>query len=286
MYHNPMRLALLVIGNLGETGEISLKSLMKQAPERVCVLANDSGENWLTTLDWLVNGSICFHTVKQNRSKSNTEVSSLTNYSEYRTTNFDLLTSLKWHLILDVMDKHKNINRVVYTDLDIYWRTKPSDEVFLDQSCNVWVQYTPSKIRTQWFCTGIMSWPNSKDSVSALKKLINDQNLSFESGDPANDEVIFNKCYENLAIEVKKMPINKYLVGKEFNRVFIAPRFFFPHLICFHANYFVGNDLKAKILKVIEIRLSSKYKWIIFVPFVIGLNLKDLLLRATQRFAK
>ena len=55
-----MKVAILVIGNLGKTGEISLNSLMKLAPERVCVLANDSGKNWLNTLGWLHDGSICF----------------------------------------------------------------------------------------------------------------------------------------------------------------------------------------------------------------------------------
>jgi hypothetical protein len=281
-----MKLALLVIGNLGKTGEISLNSVMKLAPERVCVLTNNSGKNWLNTLDWLVNESICFHTFKQSRSSSSTNVLSFTDYSNYRTTNFDLLTSLKWHLILDVMKKHKETKRVLYTDLDIYWHTKLSEEIFLDQSCDVWVQYTPEQIRTQWFCTGIMSWPNSSNSMLALEKLIDFQNLSFESEIPANDEIIFNNCYENLEIKIKKLPVKKYLVGKEFNKVFIAPHFFFPNLTCFHANYFVGNSLKAEILKVISVRLSSKYKWITFVPFVIGLNLQDFFLRIRKRSVK
>jgi len=45
-----MQIALLVIGSLGKSGEISLKSIINMNPKRICVLANESGKNWLDSL--------------------------------------------------------------------------------------------------------------------------------------------------------------------------------------------------------------------------------------------
>lgn len=278
-----MIIAILVIGNLGETGEISIKSLMKLEPERVCVVSNNSGKDWLNSLNLLNNELLCFHRIKENCVDINNVILSLEHYSSYRTLNFDLLTSLKWHLILEVITGHTDTHRVLYSDLDIYWRKRPSEEIIYDLSENIWVQYTPSNLRKNWFCTGIMSWSNSANTKVALNKLVYNQNYSFNSGNPANDEVTFNQSYDTLPIEIKKMPTKEYLIGKEFNKIFIAHFIYFPNLVCFHANYIIGNDLKAKILRIVKIRLSSKITWIRYVPFVIAFNFKDLFSRIVRR---
>jgi hypothetical protein len=278
-----MIIAILVIGNLGETGKISIKSLMKLEPERVCVVSNNSGKNWLNSLNLLNNELLCFHRIKESCVDINNVILSLEHYSSYRTLNFDLLTSLKWHLILEVITEHADTHRVLYSDLDIYWRARPSEEIIYDLSDNIWVQYTPSNLRKNWFCTGIMSWSNSANTKVALNKLIYNQNYSFNSGNPANDEVTFNQSYDTLPIEIKKMPTKEYLIGKEFNKIFIAHFIYFPNLVCFHANYIIGNDLKAKILRIVKIRLSSKITWIRYVPFVIAFNFKDLFSRIVRR---
>ena len=278
-----MKAAILVIGNLGQSGEISLRSLIELEPKRVCVVANNSGRDWLNNLDWLYQSVMCFHEIEQNSINRIDRIFSLNDYSEYRTLNFDLLTILKWHLLLDIFAKHRDTHRVLYSDLDVYWNSKPSKNLVLDQSDNVWIQYTPNSLRWNWYCTGIMSWSNTTNNKLALKKLIQAQDYSFKSETPRNDEVTFNHYKDKLPINIKKLSTKKYLVGREFNKVFFAYSLYFPNLICFHANYFTGEHLKAKILKILKIRLSTKVIWIKYIPLVIIFNLSDMYRRLRRK---
>ena len=173
--------------------------------------------------------------------------------------------------------------RVTYTDLDIYWHATPCEEIVSDLSDNVWIQYTPRKIRSEWFCTGVMSWSNCTNNKDALQKLINVQNESRKSGISSNDEIIFNKYYDTLGIVINKLSTKKYLIGKEFNKIILAYPIFFPSLKCYHSNYIVGNYQKAKILEVIESRLSSKFYWLRFFPGIISYNLQNLITRVKNR---
>jgi hypothetical protein len=278
-----MQIALLVIGSLGKSGEISLKSIINMNPKRICVLANESGKNWLDSLKKINKYTFCYHDIDLHQNDIRAEVLVLNNYSNYRTMNFDLLTSLKWDLLLDIFARHQTARRVLFTDLDIFWKLPPDSELIQGESETMWVQYTPENFRQNWFCTGIMSLANTECCKQTLKELINLQIASYTSGHSINDEVAFNYHQTSLKFKVNKLSTRKYLIGKEYNKVFFAPSLFFPELICFHANYFLGNEIKAKILQSVESRLTSKFYWLKYFTIILKVNLKNLISKVIKR---
>jgi hypothetical protein len=250
-----VNLCLLVIGDLGETGRISLQTMSNLEVAKVCVAANPSGIEWLKINSPSgLAGKLCLHheilanfEFKQFNLKSD--------YSEYRSLDFRILTLLKWDLLAESMRIHTDVQTVLFSDLDIYWFRDPFEtiECLTKSNHTLFVQDDASKNRPTWCCTGVMFWKNNERSLYSIAALRNLQKERIEAGEPQDDEDTFNQLIhlENSSLEFERLNQMEYIVGRNFMKMLTSSDFS-TRKICFHANYLTGLSRKQKLLTAVD----------------------------------
>ena len=283
--------ALLVIGELNEAGAISLKSIGKITHQKICVAANKSGVNWITkAADQAMLKSFCFHgEILDNFEFPNLKLKS--KYSEYRTTEFRHLTLLKWDLILDIFNKHPDINHAIFSDLDIFWAANPITRIkqIHNSNTSMLVQDNSTKERPDYVCTGIMSWQRSNETLETLALIRQYQSNKLKKGDIQDDEDSFNQYFRAGKInqDVVPLPPNEFVIGRNFPRIFkqsISPKN--VTVYCFHANYALGLTEKLQFLLAVKNYYSNgKIPWKeLFLFYIAPIHEKHerIKLKATQ----
>ena len=250
-----INLCLLVIGDLGETGRISLQSLSNLETTKVCVAANPSGIEWLkkNSPSDLV-GKLCLHDeILANFEYTQFNLKSV--YSEYRSMDFRILTLLKWDLLAESMRIHTDVKTVLFSDLDIYWFRDPFEtiESLTNSNTNLFVQDDASKKRPTWCCTGVMFWKKNEQSLHSIAALRNLQKERIEAGKPQDDEDTFNQLIhlENSSLDFDRLNQTEFIVGRNFKKMLISSDFR-ARKICFHANYLTGLSRKQKLLTAVD----------------------------------
>jgi hypothetical protein len=281
---------LLVIGDLGSAGEMSLSTLPKINSSRICVCSNPSGKKWLTShAPDEVKALLCFHDTISDDFKF-THLQKKTEYSEYRTSDFRMLTLLKWDLLIDSMQSHPETKAVAFSDLDVYWINDPGIHVARLESSKslMFVQDDSSELRPAWCCTGVMFWKNTKESLVKLNELHDFHLEQISTGNLQDDEDTFNQVTSNNPgfMDFQRLPREEFLVGRHFNKlIFSAKRF--GVVYCFHANYLTGLNRKFDSLNAVSRHLEfGKFPWkelIKFASIPIYRRLKNRFLRELSK---
>jgi hypothetical protein len=246
---------ILVIGDLGETGKLSLETLQNINPARVCITSNSTGKDWLlNAAPESIKKLFCFHP----KVFENFEFKYLEDkkeYSEYRSKDFRILTLLKWDLMKESLQSHPESEALLFSDLDIYWLEDPNDYVSRLKSSKsvMFVQNDASRLRPNWCCTGVMFWKNTDQSVKFLSELRNRQKFRIESGMLQDDEDTFNQYISEPTslLLFERLPIERFLVGRHFTKLFFGSSKN-RRQFCFHANYLTGLNRKFESLQSID----------------------------------
>lgn len=248
-------ICLLVIGDLGETGKLSLSTVLSVNPKKICVAANPAGTKWIgSNTPQALRDRICMHnSLLENFEYKQFDLKS--EYSEYRSSDFRILTLLKWDLISDSMKYHQESETILFSDLDVYWFKDPSFTIdkMKSSKSDLYIQDDASDKRPQWCCTGVMFWRNSTSSLSSISELRSLQKREIEAGNLQDDEDTFNQFVVNSSnpIAFTRLPESEYIVGRNFARMFLVGSYR-SQKVCFHANYLTGLTRKFRILFAIH----------------------------------
>jgi hypothetical protein len=281
-------LCLLVIGDLGEAGKLSLSTLIAISPTRVCVAANTKGKEWLlgATPD-STRGVFCFHdSITQNFEYSFLEAKE--DYSEYRTQDFRILTLLKWDLLDASLRSHPDSDTILFSDLDIYWMQDPDEYVSRLKSSNstMFVQNDASDTRPLWCCTGVMFWKNNQTSINLLAQLRERHKSQIASGFLQDDEDTFNQLIsdDSCSLDYERLPSSQFLVGRNFTHLFFKGSKKETQY-CFHANYLTGLNRKFDSLNSIDrFKRTGTFPWKELMKFLMLPTLRRVLNGMRRRF--
>lgn len=263
-----MNFCLLIFGHLGKSALVSLQSILSLNPTKVCVLGDSSGLEWLLeSVSSSHRDSICIHNPPSKETfELNLNVSN-EHYSEFGKERFIKLTTFKWFLLLDALNRHKAIKQFIFSDLDVFWLNNPEPNIFLQtkfKDTNVIAQDdTPKGSAKKHFCTGIMFWSNNSESKKLLDELFQYQLKSNLEGTLIPDEPTFNRFYaigrnqESFA----SLDDRTYVIGHRFFYLVIPFIFRFQNLHAFHANYVIGERAKFKRLRIIQLRRKGNFMW-------------------------
>ena len=246
---------LLVIGNLGSAGKMSLSTFPKINPSRICVCSNPSGKKWLTShAPDKMKALFCFHDRIADEFQF-THLQKKTGYSDYRTSDFRMITLLKWDLLIDSLQAHPETKAVAFSDLDVYWMNDPEFHVSRLESSEslMFVQDDSSELRPAWCCTGVMFWKNTKDSLIKLNELRRAHLEKISTGNLQDDEDTFNQVTSNDAefMDFQRLPREEFLVGRHFKSL-LSPGHRTEPIYCFHANYLTGLNRKFDSLNAVN----------------------------------
>jgi len=123
---------------------------------------------------------------------------------------------------------------------------------------------TPRSSTKVHYCTGIMFWPNSHETVGRLQQLFRLQKNQFRQGILTPDEPMFNflvesdEKFENI---VRKLDPRKYVIGHRFFFYFSSKKF--NEIVAYHANYVVGEKRKDERMQTVILRSQQNPKWVL-----------------------
>ncbi len=269
------RFCILVFGNLGEAGSISLRSLVDLPDIKICAMVDHIGRKWIeSVLDAKSQQLFCYHLL----SKPATFIESRDiDYSNFGTSRFASLTTFKWKLIKESLVEQKDDDYVVFTDLDIFWRRKPHLELsFLEDKHRCAVFQDDSNESGTKFCTGIMVWKNTVLSRKLLDK-VNHYNIQLLKTSPrATDENAVNNLYRS-SVEFNhfsSLPIKEYVIGHKLMQLILNRYpYRFDSFTAFHANYCVGLDKKTFLLRIASTNELSFFMKLRALLVIIGIKL-------------
>jgi hypothetical protein len=258
-----MNFVLLAIGNPGNSGTLSLKSILSIKPDKICVMADDHGEKWLQKFKFyteFTRNLICIHKVTSKDLEEFEIVSPTGKFQNYGNKRFNHLTILKWVILKKAIEAHVNSKTFFFTDLDVLW-FKPPNAEFLEKNV-MFVQNDPNpNSKKTHYCTGIMFWQSNQISLNLLSDLTRYQNLNCNND--LHDEQIFNLYFEdNKSLNtVRCLDSNLYPVGSQARHLLLRKSKNLKKLVAFHANYFVGDKNKTMVMKAILAKKNRNITW-------------------------
>lgn len=280
---------LLVIGELGEAGRVSLQSIQNLNPNRICIAANSAGSVWIReSIPLTLAERMCFHSdVTDNFEFKEFQLKS--EYSEYRSQDFRILTLLKWDLLIESMKAHPEARTVLFSDLDVYWVRDPQEVAsqLIESKSLLYVQDDSSKARPSWCCTGVMFWRNATESIVQIEKARGQHKHEIEIGKFQDDEDTFNQIisapYSTLRFE--RLSQEEFLVGRNFGKVILASGIK-SKIFCFHANYLTGLDRKFKSLDaMVKFFENGKFPWRELLLFFVEPKLRRVRMSIKRRLS-
>jgi hypothetical protein len=263
-------IALLIIGDLGESAAISLESLVRLGASRLCVLSDGAGELWIKKyLKVYKLPQLCLHHPKESDLTAlDLKFAESNKYSNFGSESFIKLTVFKWFLIRESMRTHSDTDATLFSDLDVFWTRLPSQVYFENRSSSYLALIqddSPRHTAKEHFCTGVMYWKNSKESEKILLELFENQKKDIKLGKLVPDEPTFNRWFKksNRPRGIEPLFKNEVVIGHRFVDLCMRRNSFdFKDFSAFHANYVVGENRKALLLRSLLYRINGNYKWL------------------------
>ena len=278
---------ILAIGNLGTSGEISLKSMLSLKPKRICYLADQKGESWLveTINQNKANSKIlCPHKVNKTYYKQ-LRINHNLQSSYFGQDDFIKITPLKWLVINQSLAQHEKEKFIVFSDLDVLW-FKPEG---LDKPKKIQIQDDSWESNKKLhYCTGIMVWPNSTRSIKITSQIYRFQRDQIMKGNLLPDEPAFNTFINKFNIMNLITPLNKdnFIIGHRVTALLRKEKTILDAATAYHANYFVGNYQKGIVLKTVLSRRNNENYWIFGYIIIYLFKVKNRITILFIRFSK
>lgn len=291
-FYENYNVAILAFGQLGHASELSFNSLSKLNSKFICVLGDKSG---ITSIKYAAKKfgirNICVHKAPLSDLKFlKLSINSKEEYAEFGQERFVKLTTFKWFLIKQSLTKHREVEGVYFSDLDVIWVNMPNkrltNQILKKGFVALQNDSRPNKNYYR-YCTGIMYWKNCKKSATVLDELYQIQLKNNSNNILVPDEPTFNSwMFENNEKKlIKPLPKDKFVIGFKYFELFINKDRNLQNITCFHANYTIGEKSKFRRLHSIEQRINDQGNGLLL--FVHEIVLKVVLkLRLLRRVYK
>lgn len=280
----------VAIGNLGEAGEISLKSILRIPDSKIVAFVDTEGKRWICEL--LVDKQIHFEKIYFIEISDDDEevLNLLDNSIEYRpfgNPKFFRLMYFKWIVLQEALSRFSQERFILFTDLDVYWAKSPESSLsqFMDSEANFAVQQDIEPRQDRVFlCPGIMVWKTNSSSKLVLESIRAQHELALKSNPLMPDDKFLNVWASETKNRklVHKLNQFDYVIGHRLIYLLGDMKgFSLGDFVAFHANYTIGVAKKVRMLKFAgtnKFNYSSRLAKIIFLiasKLVVKINLKS-----------
>jgi hypothetical protein len=267
----------LIIGNLGNSGELSLKSMLELNPNRLCYFSDEVGQKWVNCVvkRYKLNKKLlCKHIIEQNiydELKINNQINK---HRKFGQESFIRLTPLKWLLISQTLNKHKSEKFVVFSDLDVIWFSLPNLNTIKRNTIHIQNDFRP-KSNKPYYCTGIMIWPQTTQVRYEVKNLYAFQKSLILSGKLIPDEPAFNLYINQKSFKSKVTALNKseYVIGHKTRKILKENNKSLHKIQAYHANYFTGDRQKTIAMKSLLSKKKKTTYWVFGLVAIYGIKI-------------
>ena len=276
-----INVSLLVVGNLGESGKFSLQSIIDLTPKRICYVADKQGESWIRSIinfNKLSNVLFCRHIVPSSTFDS-LGITQIESHRVFGTEEFIKITPLKWTIISQVIEKHTDVDLIVFSDLDVIWFNFLTE--YFKKQDGILAQNDFRPITNEkYFCTGIMYWFPTVMNGELCEKIYEFQTNKILQGELIPDEIAFNQYIEkvNLLDKIKSLPIDNFVIGHRAKALLRSRNQVLRSASAFHANYFVGDFQKNVVLYSVASNRTHGTFWRFGLVLIYVFKIKDRLI--------
>ena len=276
----------LIIGNLGKSGELSLKSMLELNPNRLCYLSDEVGQKWVNSVvrRYKLNEKLlCKHLIKQNIYNELKINNQINQHREFGQESFIRLTPLKWLLISQTLNKHKGEKFVVFSDLDVIWFSLPNFNTIKRNTIYIQNDFRP-KSNKRYYCTGIMIWPQTTQVRHEAKNLFAFQKSLISLGELIPDEPAFNLYINQKSFKSKVTALDKseYVIGHKTRKILIENNKSLHKIRAYHANYFTGDKQKTIAMKSLLSKKRKTAYWVFGLVAIYGIKLSNKIVKLKQ----
>ena len=276
----------LIIGNLGKSGELSLKSMLELNPNRLCYLSDEVGQKWVNSVvrRYKLNEKLlCKHLIKQNIYNELKINNQINQHREFGQESFIRLTPLKWLLISQTLNKHKSEKFVVFSDLDVIWFSLPNFNTIKRNTIYIQNDFRP-KSNKRYYCTGVMIWPQTTQVRHEAKNLFAFQKSLILLGELIPDEPAFNFYINQESFKSKVTALDKseYVIGHKTRKILIENNKSLHKIRAYHANYFTGDKQKTIAMKSLLSKKGKTAYWVFGLVAIYGIKLSNKIVKLKQ----
>jgi hypothetical protein len=255
---------LVAIGNPGYLGNISLSSITKLKPGKICVLVDEFGDSWLREYTETTNSEVCKHKIAEENKWILSEFSSKGGFEKFGSDKFFRLMFLKWIILAECLDEIYPSSFLIFSDLDVFWNKAPFQlkDLFLDPE-KVFAMQDDSTSKRDFYCPGIMIWKNDERSKNVLQSIRDFHLAAFQINPYLPDDKAVNNWLTigNNQDSMSPLPRQTFVIGHRILRLLLGiSGFKLNSYFAFHANYCIGSHEKIRNLNAV--RLSSKFKFL------------------------
>jgi hypothetical protein len=265
---------VLVIGDPGELGNLSMQSILQSSPRRVCALVDNLGSEWVDRIEIGSTKLICKHLIKEKHSWVLADLASDVKFENFGSAKFFRLMFLKWVVLQECMQENLHGSHLIFSDLDVLWCRNFEDQLheFSDSPAQFALQNDSTRSR-EYFCPGIMIW---KKSTSAQKILddIREYHLDALTFDPyLPDDKAMNRWLldgENMK-NLYVLSSHQFVIGHRIYKLLLGiSGYRLSSVVAFHANYSIGSIEKMRKLEAVSKSLNSyHYRYFYLIKLVL-----------------
>jgi hypothetical protein len=178
-------------------------------------------------------------------------------YYNYGSSEFGEFTIYKWKAIKCLLEE--GFQNIIYTDVDIAWRRNPIDLLeTIHKTYDVTLQTEGSSYFPPHFCTGFMSFANTKFSHELLASLIESHTNIIQTNPTYHDQLVFNNVIQSNPYIAKSIfPLSEILFANGLLAKLMSTSDELleeiqsgqPNPMIFHANWTVGLESKKRMLQ-------------------------------------
>ena len=192
-------------------------------------------------------------------------------YQDFSTDQFFELVKLKWQLLQVLI--RSNFDHVIYTDLDVVWKTNLVTEMYqahqLRPEVKIFIQSFTEEPSNPRLCMGFISFMSTSKVADFLTSAQSaHKTFSQEVKHFGDDDAITHVFKDqNFPCFVQELPQSTFPVGSLLNlysRKQVFPGLYTPRPELFHANYVIGLENKVVMLRLFLGKSHSKNLGIVF----------------------
>lgn len=248
-------IALLVINKSQFLAQLAIKTIRMQSQAPIYV----GYKNEEDIEDLRIFDSVYFIDLSNNLDQISSGTEQNSQYLEYTNLAFFQLVQLKWQLFLTLCQL-PNVNRVIYSDLDVAWLSNPIEYFSRILDSDPQVQFC---IQDQTFrsplrdlCMGIFVFRANKFSLRTFEELASTHASALVHNPTIGDDGIITNYYRTLEHKstIYLLPQMSFPVGSmanAFTNVGGFSQLMLREPYIFHANYVVGERKKLLLLLII-----------------------------------
>jgi hypothetical protein len=253
---------VLVIGDPGRLGFLSLQSMFSTHPVKICALVDSLGSFWIDKFEADTDAHICKHQIQPEHTWVLADSLSELTYESFGSPKFFRLMYLKWVILQECIKENSHGRYLIFSDLDVVWFQKLQNYLHdFDSSSAKFALQDDSTNARNYFCPGIMIWKKTIEAQISLN-MIQDFHYNELTTNPfLPDDKAINKwlALDQNDKDLYVLPRHGFIIGHRIYKLLLGVSGYqFSRLIAFHANYSIGSA--EKILKAKAVIKSLKFK--------------------------